>query len=172
MIEIGRVGRPQLHGRPMVDGGDRGDPAVGAAFAEGEHQQEHPDRDRGRRRARRGAPRSERLAALAMNSMAPMMASGAMITLIRNDQRHEKSVVSKPPMTGPSPAADPATAPQAAKAMARPRPWNVFDSRASVAGSISEAPSPSMRASPTTRLATFHDSEASSEPAGEQGRRR
>ena len=87
-----------------------------------------------------------------------------MITLMRNDQRHEKSVVSRPPITGPSPAADPATAPQAAKAMARPRPWKVLDSRARVAGSMSDAPNPSMMASPTTRLATFHDRDASSDP--------
>ena len=48
--------------------------------------------------------------------------------------------------------------------MARPRPWKVLDSSASVAGSMSEAPRPSMSASPSTRLATFHDSDASSEP--------
>ena len=93
------------------------------------------------------------------------MASGAMITLIRNAHRHEKSVVSRPPTTGPRPAAEPAAAPQAAKAMARPRPWKVFESSAKVDGSISDAPMPSIRASPTIRLATFHETEASSDPA-------
>ncbi len=88
-----------------------------------------------------------------------------MITLMRNAQRHEKSVVRNPPTTGPSPAADPATAPHAANAIARPRPRKVFDSSASVVGSMSDAPRPSMTASPSTRLATFHESDASSEPA-------
>ena len=46
----------------------------------------------------------------------------------------------------------PTVAPHAANAVARSRPWNVVDRIASVAGSISEAPMPSMIASPTMRL--------------------
>ena len=73
-------------------------------------------------------------------------------------------MVSHPPSTGPSPAAVPITAPQAANALARVSPWNVVEMMASAVGSISDAPRPSMIASPSTRLATFHDSAASSDP--------
>src|SRR5450432_2133558 len=94
-----------------------------------------------------------------------MAASGAITRLMRNDHRHEKLVVRNPPITGPSAAARPITAPQTANAVARSRPWNVVEMIASVAGIISDAPIPSMRASPSTRLGTDHDTDASNEPA-------
>src|SRR5581483_6063403 len=100
----------------------------------------------------------------AMNRKAPTIASGAMITLIPNDHRHDTSVVRNPPTSGPRPAADPAIAPHAANAAARSRPWKLVDSSDSVAGSIIEAPMPSITASPRMRLPTFHERAASSEP--------
>ena len=54
----------------------------------------------------------------------------------------------KPPTTGPNATATPAVAPHAANAVARSRPWNVLERIASVAGSMSDAPMPSMIASP------------------------
>jgi hypothetical protein len=73
-------------------------------------------------------------------------------------------VVRKPPTTGPSAAPAPTVAPHAANAVARSRPWNVVEMIDSVAGSISDAPMPSISASPTMRLGMFHDSAASNEP--------
>ncbi len=55
-------------------------------------------------------------------------------------------------------------APHAAKAVPRSRPLKVLDRIASVAGSINEAPMPSMIASPTISSATDRDTDASSEP--------
>ncbi len=60
--------------------------------------------------------------------------------------------------------ASPAVAPHAANATARSRPWKVVDRIASVAGSISDAPQPSITASPITSTGTEPASEASSEP--------
>src|SRR5450631_3788221 len=94
-----------------------------------------------------------------------MIATGAMMTLIRNAHRHEYSVVRKPPTTGPNAAAAPAVAPHTANAGPRSGPLNVVDRIASVAGSISEAPILSMIASPAIRLPTDHETDASSEPA-------
>ena len=82
-----------------------------------------------------------------------MIVSGATITLMMKAQRHEKLVVRNPPTRGPQAAASPAVAPHAAKAVARSRPLNVPDRIASVAGSSSDAPRPSMIASPTIREA-------------------
>src|SRR6478609_8456991 len=56
------------------------------------------------------------------------------------------------------------TAPHAANAVARSRPWNVLLSRPSVAGSISDAPMPSMIASPTTSETTPVERAATREP--------
>ncbi len=70
----------------------------------------------------------------------------------------------KPPTNGPSATPAPAVAPHAANAVARSRPWNVVEMMASVAGNISDAPVPSMSASPTIRLGTPHDNAARSEP--------
>src|SRR5215207_8941364 len=70
-----------------------------------------------------------------------------------------------PPSTGPSAAPAPTVAPQAPKAVARSRPWNVVEMIDNVVGSISEAPMPSMIASPTIRLGMSHESAASNEPA-------
>ncbi len=74
-------------------------------------------------------------------------------------------MVRKPPITGPSATPTPTVAPQAPKAVARSRPWNVVEMIDSVVGSISDAPMPSMIASPTIRLGMFQDSAASSDPA-------
>ena len=93
-----------------------------------------------------------------------MMASGATITLIRNDHRQEKSVVNHPPITGPKAAATPAVAPQAAKAVARSRPVKAPDRIDNVVGIINEAPIPSMIASPAMSSPTEVDIEASSDP--------
>ena len=70
----------------------------------------------------------------------------------------------KPPTTGPNAAATPAVAPHAANAVARSRPWNVVDRIASVDGSISDAPMPSMIASPTTSCGTEVDTDATNDP--------
>ena len=74
-------------------------------------------------------------------------------------------MVRKPPSSGPNATAAPMTAPQAANAVARSRPTNVLDMMPIVAGSMSEAPAPSMIASPITSTTTPVDSEASSDPA-------
>ena len=59
--------------------------------------------------------------------------------------------------------------PQAANAVARSPPWNVVDRMASVAGSISDAPRPSMIASPSDEAGRrSDDSAAISEPEPEQ----
>ena len=70
----------------------------------------------------------------------------------------------KPPTTGPDAAATPAVAPHAANAVARSRPWNVVERIASVAGSISDAPMPSMIASPRIIMPTECETDASSDP--------
>ncbi len=70
-----------------------------------------------------------------------------------------------PPTTGPNAAATPAVAPQAANAVARSRPRNVTERIASVAGNISDAPMPSITASPITSSGTDVDTDARSEPA-------
>ena len=93
-----------------------------------------------------------------------MIVSGATITLMMKAQRHEKFVVRNPPTSGPQAAASPAVAPHAAKAVARSRPLKVPDRIASVAGSSSDAPRPSMIASPTIRDATDVDVAAMNEP--------
>ena len=61
-------------------------------------------------------------------------------------------------------AATPAVAPHAANAVARSRPWNVLDRIARVHGSISDAPMPSMIASPMTSSGTPLDTDAMNEP--------
>ena len=67
---------------------DRRQPPVGAAFTQREHEQEHSGRDE--ERAEHVDLHPARVLTLSlMNTSAPMIASGAMITLIRNDQRHE-----------------------------------------------------------------------------------
>ena len=73
-------------------------------------------------------------------------------------------MVRKPPTTGPRAAPTPTVAPHAANAVARSRPWKVVEITASVVGSMSEAPIPSIRASPTMRLGMPHDNAASNEP--------
>ena len=74
----------------------------------------------------------------------------------------------KPPTTGPEAAATPAVAPHVANAVARSRPWKVVERIASVAGSISDAPMPSMIASPRIIMPTECETDASSEPDAEQ----
>ncbi len=73
-------------------------------------------------------------------------------------------MVRKPPSTGPNATAAPAAAPHAAKALARSRPWNVFDSNAKLAGVINAAPIPSITASPRMSVPTEWEIEAISEP--------
>ena len=99
-----------------------------------------------------------------MNTYAPMNVSGAMITLMPNAHRQEKFVVRNPPTTGPTAAATPAVAPHAANAVARSRPSNVPERIASVAGSMKDAPMPSMIASPRIRPGTPCESAAINEP--------
>ena len=99
-----------------------------------------------------------------MNTSAATMASGATITLIPNAHRHVALVVRIPPSTGPRARPTPTVAPHAPNAVARSRPWNVVDRIDNVAGSMSDAPMPSINASPTMRLGTFHESAARSDP--------
>ena len=99
-----------------------------------------------------------------ISTMAPSTASGAMITLMPKAQRHEWLVVSQPPSTGPKATAAPAAAPQAAKAVARSRPWKMLESRARVDGTIRAAPMPSMTASPRISQPTVGERAAISEP--------
>ena len=70
----------------------------------------------------------------------------------------------KPPTTGPNAAATPAVAPHAANAVARSRPLNVVDRIARVEGSISDAPMPSMIASPMISWVTDVEIDATSDP--------
>ena len=58
----------------------------------------------------------------------------------------------KPPTSGPNATAAPATVPHAANAIARSAPTNVVDRIESVAGISSDAPMPSMIASPSTSV--------------------
>ena len=74
----------------------------------------------------------------------------------------------KPPTTGPNAAATPAVAPHAANAVARSRPWNVPERIASVAGSISDAPMPSMIASPIMSCGTDVETDAMKRADAEQ----
>jgi hypothetical protein len=74
-------------------------------------------------------------------------------------------LVRNPPTTGPSADATPAVAPHAANAVARSRPWNVSERIASVVGSMSDAPMPSMTASPRISSCTPCDTAARNEPA-------
>ena len=73
-------------------------------------------------------------------------------------------MVRNPPINGPSATAAPAVAPQTANAVARSWPWNVDERMPSVAGIISDAPMPSMIASPKISTGTDWASDASSEP--------
>ena len=73
-------------------------------------------------------------------------------------------MVRNPPITGPRATPTPTVAPHAPNAVARSRPWNVVDNTDNVAGNMSDAPMPSINASPTMRLGTFHDSAASNDP--------
>ena len=56
------------------------------------------------------------------------------------------------------------TAPHAANAVARSRPWKLLVRMPRVAGSMSDAPTPSMTASPMTSVTTPVESAATSEP--------
>ena len=67
-------------------------------------------------------------------------------------------------MTGPRATATPSTAPHAANAVARSWPWKLLVRIPSVAGSIRDAPMPSITASPTTSITTPVDSAATSDP--------
>ena len=69
-----------------------------------------------------------------------------------------------PPTSGPNATDAPATVPHAANAIARSGPSNVVDRIESVAGISSDAPMPSMIASPSTSMGTECDTDASSEP--------
>ncbi len=86
------------------------------------------------------------------------------MTLMRKPHRHEKSLVSQPPTTGPNAAEAPATPPQRANALALAGPWKVVDSVASEAGSSSDAPTPSINASPVASIAVLVARDASNEP--------
>ncbi len=99
-----------------------------------------------------------------ISSSAPMTNSGAAITLMRSAHRHEYCVVRKPPTNGPNATDAPATVPHAANATARSAPTNVVDRIDSVAGISSDAPMPSMIASPSTSVGTECDTDASSDP--------
>ncbi len=63
-------------------------------------------------------------------------------TLMPNAQRHEKSVVSQPPRSGPTATMPPIVEPQTAKAMARSRPRNVALMIDRVVGRIIAPPTP------------------------------
>lgn len=63
-------------------------------------------------------------------------------TLMPNAQRHEKSVVSHPPSSGPTAAMPPIVDPHTANAMPRSRPRNVAFSSERVLGSIIAPPTP------------------------------
>ena len=73
-------------------------------------------------------------------------------------------MVRNPPTSGPNATDAPATVPHAANAIARSGPSNVVDRIDSVAGIISDAPMPSMIASPSTSIGTECETDASSEP--------
>ncbi len=73
-------------------------------------------------------------------------------------------MVRKPPSNGPKAVATPATAPHTAKALARSDPSKVLERMARVAGSISDAPMPSITASPTSNVPTEVASDATSDP--------
>ena len=73
-------------------------------------------------------------------------------------------MVRKPPTTGPKATAAPATAPHTANAFERSLPVKVVDRMASVAGSISDAPMPSMRLSPSRSVGTEVAIDARNEP--------
>ncbi len=83
---------------------------------------------------------------------------------MRSAQRHEYCVVRNPPTSGPNATDAPATVPHAANATARSAPTNVVERMESVAGISSDAPIPSMIASPSTSMGTECDTDASSDP--------
>ncbi len=76
------------------------------------------------------------------NASRPMTMSTAIGTLIPNDQRQEKSVVSQPPRSGPNATMPPIVDPQIAKAIPRSRPLKVALMRDSVVGRIIAPPKP------------------------------
>jgi len=76
------------------------------------------------------------------NSMSPTRISTPSGMLMPNAHRHEKSVVSQPPRSGPTAAMPPIVAPHTAKAMPRSRPTKVALSVDSVDGRIIAPPTP------------------------------
>ncbi len=74
-------------------------------------------------------------------------------TLSQNAQRHETSVVSHPPTSGPTAAIPPMVEPQTANAIARSRPANTAFNVDSVAGRIMAAPTPWTSRAPISTLA-------------------
>ena len=68
-------------------------------------------------------------------------------------------------MIGPKATAAPKLDAHAAKAVARTGPWNVLEMIEIVAGSINDAPMPSISASPRTSTGTVLAIEAMNEPA-------
>ncbi len=83
---------------------------------------------------------------------------------MRKPQRHEYSVVRKPPRIGPNATDAPATAPHAANALGRSAPVNVVERIDSVAGIIIDAPMPSISASPTNSVGTEVEIDARNDP--------
>ncbi len=72
-------------------------------------------------------------------------------TLMPKAQRHEKSVVSQPPSSGPTATMPPIVEPQTAKAMPRSRPVNVALRIDSVVGRTMAPPMPCRMRETTSR---------------------